>query len=42
MDVEASVLKRNRSRLFVERKEKVDWSRKCLYMEVDGAKKEAK
>ena len=42
MGIEAigSVLKRNRLRWFghVERKDKEDWVRRCMYMEVEGAR----
>ena len=43
MDIEA-ILKRNRLRWFghVERKDKEDWLRKCMYMEVEGARKESR
>ena len=42
MGIEAvcSALKRNKLRWFdhVERKEKEDWVRKCMYMKVEGAR----
>ena len=40
IEVIGGVLKRNRLRWFghVERKEKEDWVRKCMYMEVEGAR----
>ena len=40
IEASGSVLKRNRLEWFgrVERKNKEDWVRKCMYMEVEGAR----